>query len=82
MHKLLSNRGKLVGLLFDKTFDVSPPFGGSQAEYEPLFANYFTVLSMKPCHNSIAPRAHSELFFEFQKNRKFIKQYELKSIFM
>jgi SAM-dependent methyltransferase len=67
MHQLLSNNGKLVGLLFNKKFEGGPPFGGSKAEYEFLFKNYFYFNKMDLCQNSIAPRANSELFFELKK---------------
>ncbi len=67
MHTILKDKGLLVGLLFNKTFESGPPFGGSQAEYEKLFKNYFDFKIMETCHNSIAPRANSELFIEFQK---------------
>jgi SAM-dependent methyltransferase len=67
MHQLLSSNGKLVGLLFNKTFESGPPFGGSQAEYKQLFKDYFDFKIMETCHNSIKPRANSELFIEFQK---------------
>lgn len=67
MNQLLAEKGKLVGLLFNKTFEGGPPFGGSQAEYEHLFMKYFYFLKMEMCHNSATPRANSELFIEFQK---------------
>jgi methyl halide transferase len=67
MHQLLSVNGKLVGLLFNKTFEAGPPFGGSQSEYNQLFKKHFVFLQMDLCHNSIKPRANSELFIEFQK---------------
>jgi len=67
MHQLLSNNGKLMGLLFNKTFESGPPFGGNQTEYEQLFKDYFDFKIMETCHNSIAPRANSELFIELQK---------------
>lgn len=67
MHELLSDKGKLVGLLFNKTFESGPPFGGSQSEYEQLFEPHFDFLQMDLCQNSIKPRANSELFIEFQK---------------
>jgi len=70
MHQLLSFKGKLVGLLFDKFFEGGPPFGGSKAEYELLFKDYFDFIKMEPSQNSIAPRANSELFIEFQKRVK------------
>ena len=67
MQQILSENGKLVGLLFNKTFEGGPHFAGSQAEYEKLFKNNFDFLKMKLCQNSIKPRANSELFIEFQK---------------
>ena len=67
MHKILKDKGLLVGLLFNKTFESGPPFGGSQNEYEKLFKDYFDFKIMETCHNSIKPRANSELFIEFQK---------------
>lgn len=66
MHKILKEKGLLVGLLFDKTFESGPPFGGSKTEYEQLFKNYFDFKIMETCRNSIAPRANSELFIELQ----------------
>ncbi|WP_104000417.1 methyltransferase domain-containing protein [Flavobacterium urumqiense] len=68
MHQLLAGEGKLAGLLFNRTFEVSPPFGGSKEEYKMLFAVAFDFLKMDVCTNSISPRANSELFFELKKN--------------
>jgi SAM-dependent methyltransferase len=70
MHQLLSKEGKLAGLLFNKNFEVGPPFGGSQAEYELLFANQFYFNKIELCQNSMVKRADSELFIEFQKINK------------
>ena len=67
MHQLLSDNGKLVGLLFNKTFESGPPFGGSYSEYVQLFNNHFEFLQMNFCQSSIKPRANSELFIEFKK---------------
>jgi methyl halide transferase len=67
MHQLLADERKLAGLLFNRTFEVSPPFGGSKEEYETLFAVAFDFLKMDVCTNSIAPRANSELLFELIK---------------
>lgn len=67
MHQLLSKNGKIAGLLFNKPFEGGPPFGGSQAEYEQLFADKFNFLKMELCKSSIVKRAESELFIEFQK---------------
>lgn len=64
---LLNDNGKLVGLLFDKNFENSPPFGGSKAEYQMLFEVHFTFLHFENCYNSIPARAGTELFIEFLK---------------
>jgi SAM-dependent methyltransferase len=68
MHQLLTEEGVLSGLLFNKYFEVGPPFGGSKEEYENLFKSAFDFLKMDVAPNSIAPRANCELFFEFKKN--------------
>ncbi|MDR6845993.1 methyltransferase domain-containing protein [Flavobacterium granuli] len=68
MHQLLANKGKIAGLLFNRTFESGPPFGGSQNEYNLLFQQSFDFLKMEICQNSVTPRAGSELFIEFQKN--------------
>ena len=52
MHELLKNGGKLVGLLFDDVLNRDvPPFGGSAAEYKPLFDTRFTTLNFEPYHH-------------------------------
>ncbi|NBL65154.1 methyltransferase domain-containing protein [Flavobacterium sp. NST-5] len=68
MHQLLSDHGKLVGLLFNREFEVSPPFGGNLKEYEQLFRNAFVFNSISIAKNSIPARQNTELFIEFQKN--------------
>jgi SAM-dependent methyltransferase len=68
MHQLLTDYGKLIGLLFNREFEVSPPFGGSLNEYEQLFTKAFIFNSISLAGNSIPSRANTELFFEFQKN--------------
>ncbi len=67
VHELLKPGGKLVGLLFEKTFIDGPPFGGHAAEYRPLFSPYFHIKNMDACYNSIAPRAGAELFINLVK---------------
>lgn len=65
MHELLKDGGRLVGLLFDDVLNSDvPPFGGSAAEYKPLFDTRFTPLRFEPCTNSVQPRAGRELFIE------------------
>ena len=68
MHQLLTDYGKLIGLLFNREFEVSPPFGGSLNEYEQLFYEAFAFNSISMASNSIPSRANTELFIEFQKN--------------
>lgn len=67
MHELLKESGKLVGLLFNRNFDSSPPFGGNIEEYRDYFKPYFTEKVFEKCYNSIAPRADSEIFMILQK---------------
>jgi SAM-dependent methyltransferase len=68
MHQLLAKEGKIAGLLFNRTFESGPPFGGSQEEYNLLFKASFNFLKMEVCQNSATPRAGSELFIELLKN--------------
>ncbi|MDB0037842.1 TPMT family class I SAM-dependent methyltransferase [bacterium] len=64
---LLSENGKLVGLLFNRQFEEGPPFGGSKSEYLEIFKPYYSSLSMEDCYNSIEPREESEVFIKLQK---------------
>lgn len=68
MHQLLAPNGILAGLLFNRDFEVSPPFGGNKNEYEMLFKGAFHFEKLEVAQNSAAPRKDTELFFEFQKN--------------
>ncbi len=68
MKELLNQSGKLVGLLFDRSFVGGPPFGGSEGEFRKLFSPYFRLKTMERCYNSIEPRKGSELFFILEKN--------------
>ena len=67
VNKLLKTGGKLTGLLFDRSFEGGPPFGGSKAEYMECFRPYFSDLKMEACYNSIEPRIGTELFIQLQK---------------
>jgi SAM-dependent methyltransferase len=81
MHQLLSEKGLLSGLLFNRSFETGPPFGGSKAEYEKLFQISFSFNKLDLCLDSNLPRANSELFFEFQKNNKYnINLYQFQGI--
>lgn len=72
MHQLLSKKGILAGVLFNRTFEVSPPFGGSEIEYQELFQDAFHLLHIDECKNSIAKRENSELFIEFKRNNQVV----------
>lgn len=67
MSELLYPGGKLVGVLFDRTFEGGPPFGGSCSEYLARFSPHFASVRMEACINSVAPRAGSELFIQCVK---------------
>ena len=65
---ILNKNGKIIGLLFDRTFEKQgPPFGGCPCEYKPIFEPNFTVKTMDECYNSIAPRANTEVFIILEK---------------
>lgn len=68
MHQLLKEDGKLVGLLFNREFEVSPPFGGNKKDYLDLFSSAFHIQQMDVCENSVEQRAKTELFIECKKN--------------
>jgi SAM-dependent methyltransferase len=81
MHQLLSENGILFGLLFNRSFEVSPPFGGHLKDYELLFKESFNFKEIGVAENSIGNRAHSELFFEFKKNNFYkVNLYLIKGI--
>lgn len=64
MKSLLDHHGKLAGLLFGEEMNTAhPPFGGNREEYLELFRQDFEILVLDDAHNSIPPRAGSELFF-------------------
>ncbi len=67
MYGLLKTSGKLVGLLFNKDFAESPPFGGNIDEYTKLFQQKFKIEIMETCYNSITPRKDAELFIKLRK---------------
>ncbi len=62
MAALLSNNGRLSGLLFDAQFPVGPPFGGNKQEYQDLFSTHFNFKKLAPCYNSIPQRMGNECF--------------------
>ncbi|WP_413533323.1 methyltransferase domain-containing protein [Empedobacter brevis] len=71
VNELLAEKGKLVGVLFDRHFENNaPPYGGHKAEYQTYFNDYFDFKVMENCYNSIPPRAGSELFINLKKIKK------------
>ena len=68
MFSLLSNSGKLVGLLFNREFEAEgPPFGGCEEDYRELFSTKFNITTMANSYNSFSKRAGTELFTIFKK---------------
>jgi hypothetical protein len=68
MHALLANKGKLAGVLFNRTFEPGhPPFGGHASAYKTLFAPYFHFRTWEPCYHSFPSRAGSEWFMILEK---------------
>lgn len=68
---LLRHAGRVVGLLFDRTFEKEgPPFGGDKEEYQSLFEARFINRRMEKCFNSIPQRAGTELFIIQEKNEQ------------
>lgn len=67
-HRLLTENGKLTGVLFDATLNTeSPPFGGNKTEYLEIFEPYFNIEIMERSHNSIFERSGIELFIKMHK---------------
>ncbi len=68
MSDLLTDKGKLIGLLFDfELTDEGPPFGGGKVEYLQYFSLFFHIQVLESAYNSIKPRMNRELFFIFEK---------------
>jgi hypothetical protein len=67
MHKLLTDNGKVAGVLFDREFEGGPPFGGNRQEYESYFKPVFSGVQIKLCYNSAKPRTGTELFIILDK---------------
>ena len=64
---ILAENGMLAGLFFGVEFPrVGPPFGGTKADYLPIFEPYFDILEMDFAENSIKPRLGTELFFRMK----------------
>ena len=61
--QLLSDDGKIVGLLFNREFEGGPPFGGNQSEYEKQFSKSLQIELMEDSYNSVTSRIGAELFF-------------------
>ena len=81
MHHLLKENGRLIGLLFNRQFDVSPPFGGSIVEYERMFDGAFTWNEIKVANNSIPERKEMEVFIDLKKRSEVLaKLYAFKGI--
>jgi SAM-dependent methyltransferase len=68
MNDLLSESGKIAGVLFNRNFDFQgPPFGGSKGQYQTIFEKYFILKTFDPCYNSFSKRDGTELFINLIK---------------
>lgn len=67
MHTLLRPNGMLIGLLFNRPFDESPPYGGSIEDYQLLFEPYFDKQQLHTTTLSVQPRLGHELWMEWRK---------------
>jgi len=67
-NRLLSENGKLAGVLFDAPLNTeSPPFGGNKTEYLEIFEPHFNIEIMERSYNSISERSGKELFIKMHK---------------
>lgn len=67
-NELLAPGGKVVGLLFDRTFEHDgPPFGGNRQDYRRIFEPHFRLKVFESCYNSLEQRQGSELFMILEK---------------
>lgn len=65
---LLNLKGKLMGLVFNHSFNFEgPPYSGTVEEYRQLFAPYYQFNIFETAYNSIKPRKNRELFFVLVK---------------
>lgn len=66
---LLTQKGKLVGLLFnEKLYRNHPPFGGTKSIYMPLFSKQFKQISIQKAYNSVPKRKGRELFIKIENS--------------
>ena len=63
MIDLLTDKGQLLGVLFNRSFIGGPPFGGSTEEYEVLFRDKFEAKFL-PCDVSHPARKGSEVLLQ------------------
>lgn len=70
----LTPNGKMVGLLFNRDFEIGPPFGGNYQSYQKLYSKHFNIQKMEECYNSIEARRGFELFFIAKKKFKVIPE--------
>ncbi|PKR80923.1 SAM-dependent methyltransferase [Brumimicrobium salinarum] len=67
MKTLLSEDGKLCGLLFNRKFEGGPPFEGNKQEYEELMKDDLHIKIIEKCYNSHPARKDTELWIQLQK---------------
>jgi thiopurine S-methyltransferase len=66
--ELLKDKAKLIGLLFNISFNNDfPPVGGDYILYNQLFMDSFNIDTLEIAYNSIKPRNNNELFMKLTK---------------
>ena len=67
-YEILKKKGKIIGLLFNKEFELEgPPFGGTFKEYKNLFSENFDINNLMLSKKSALPRKGFEFWVEFTK---------------
>jgi SAM-dependent methyltransferase len=66
MAEIIVPDGQLLGVLFDRSFEGGPPFGGSASEYQSLFSPHFDV-KISPCNYSHPAREGSEVLIQAKR---------------
>jgi len=80
MFHLLNKNGVLCGVLFNREFEKSPPFGGNKPLYEQLFTAAFHFDIFEECQYSATPRSGSELSFHFTKKETNVALYSISGL--
>ena len=67
MKSLISKKGKICGLLFNREFNGGPPFQGNKDEYITLMKGELKIDTMETCYNSHPSRKDTELWINLRE---------------